>query len=239
MPDFDDSKTRQRFIERAYQAFGATYRNDLLQFSKFVEDSLSDSRRERFLNLAALYYYFVKEGHYYTTNDEGGIEEYAEMGETLKYVTIVSVIETAMTDEPFVDFFSWLNSRKQRNRFPIKDKSQLEDAYEQYSQDFGATKKLLKFLQLLTSNEKAEFLDSIQFENQMHKSLDRVAKELYRLRSEFVHNAQTVWVLGERVALSNRRSNSIVYRLSIAEFCEYFERCFLRQFGLLEVSNPM
>jgi hypothetical protein len=146
----------------------------------------------------------------------------------------VSIIEATMKEKSYTDFFGWLNSR-QRVKFPICDKCQLEEHYREYLQVHGAAKKISKFLGFLDVAERESLSKDIGLSGE--DTIEKISNRLYELRSDFVHNGAPIWELDSHTAFTRRRNKDIVVRLQLEGFCKLFELCFLRYFGLLQAAE--
>lgn len=147
---------------------------------------------------------------------------------TYKYVAIFSLIES-LSEETFIDFYEFLVKRKSGVQFPISEKTNPEDLYGKYKEDFGAIKRCISFFRKLSPERQRALLSRLEVRG-TEPTIENLAKYLYELRSKFVHEAELVLHMSEGMALSQTKDRLVVCRLSIRDAMIFFEEGLIEHF---------
>lgn len=174
-PYFDREK---EIIERAKEIFGS-FGNIEEIYSKLNEED-----KAKFLKICHFYYYRC---YRFKERDEGMI-----------LVAITSSIEALISEVEYKNFIEWYRSECKDKNLPV------EKLWDKYNEAYGASKKFVYFWENFASEEDKktfeekswvlvpEIKDSKKKYNKEKWSIEDASKVLYRLRSEFVHNADEV-----------------------------------------------
>jgi hypothetical protein len=156
-----------------------------------------------------------------------------EVRDELIIIGITSIMEALMQNPKYMDIFSYFKSVYPRqNR--IDD---FEEFKKDYLNKYGATRKVKSYINIyLSKKDKEDLISSIDIWDNSKtrfnklKSIDEFSELLYRMRSEFVHEAKmehlnldgchfSVTVVGKYV---------LKIKINIREFKEIFERSFVK-----------
>lgn len=225
MKDFRYLNSKERFIDYAFDVFKKyfTDKKDLISFFDSISD---DEDKNEFLRIAGFYKFLVKDGKF--KYEAPQIPEYIEyIDTTYKFVALFSLIEALYSKDTFLDFYTFLTRKKVG--FPIKNKEELGSIYERYKKEWGSIQKAVKFFSLLDNEHKDIIVSKLKVEGR-DKSILYLAKLLYRIRSEFVHQARLITEFSGVTTLG-RRGKRLMTDLSIEDMQAVFEYGLLRHFG--------
>jgi len=230
MLDMRYFKEETRYLEHAWEVFGDYFvlkRNFIAQYISIA----SQERKNLFLMIASRYKYLVRDGEYHLIT--AGHYHYVDyLDRTYKFISIMSLIEAMFADEEYVDFYQWLmmkNCRKQI--FPIANSIALDDLYREYKLKFGA-KKAVKFFSELDAGAQ-EFLASRITIDSDHRPAEAIARKLYIIRSEFVHQARLVLEFNDGLMFSKREGDVMYSMLSLHDLQLLFEHGILHHFCIV------
>lgn len=227
MTDLKYFKEEDRFLESAWEV----YRDYFVSRSNFLyqyNTIPSAERKNLFLMILSGYKLLVRDGQYRL------VEEWQHLyldylDNTYKFISIMSLIEALFADEPHVDFYQWLTMKKRRKQiFPITDPETLDELYREYKIKFGA-RKAIRFFSQLDESAQSYLAARIKIDND-HKPAEVVARKLYIMRSEFVHQARLVLEFNDGVMFSRREGNVMYSMLSIKDLQLLFEHGILHHF---------
>jgi hypothetical protein len=219
-----------RFLDQAWDIYQDYY------FSRagFVEQYKKISTNERknlFLMLASGYKLLVRDGEYHLL----GAQQYyyvSYLDQTYKFISIMSLIEALFADEPYVDFYQWLTMKKRKKQiFPIANAENLDKLYREYKLLFGA-RKAVKFFSELDEGAQNFLAARIKIDN-YHKPAEAVARKLYIMRSEFVHQGRLILEFNDGLMFSRREGNVMYSMLSLRDLQLLFEHGILHHFGMI------
>lgn len=227
MTDLKYFKEEGRFLESAwdvYRDYFVSRSNFLYQYNTIP----SAERKNLFLMILSGYKLLVRDGQYRL------VEEWQHLyldylDNTYKFISIMSLIEALFADEPHVDFYQWLTMKKRRKQiFPITHPETLDELYREYKIKFGA-RKAIRFFSQLDESAQSYLAARIKIDND-HKPAEVVARKLYIMRSEFVHQARLVLEFNDGVMFSRREGNVMYSMLSIKDLQLLFEHGILHHF---------
>ena len=217
---------RNKFIEYAFLALGDHFpsRDEFLNYFKAIR--ISD-RKSLFLRTASYYLFLVKRGDW-AVDVPGSDKVIDYLTNTYKYVAIFSLIES-LSEETFIDFYEFLVRRKSSVQFHISDKTELQDLYRKYKEDFGAIKRCISFFKELSPDRQRALLSRLEVRG-TEPTIENLAKYLYELRSKFVHEAELVLHMSEGMTISQTGDKLVVCRLSIKDAMIFFEEGLIKHF---------
>jgi hypothetical protein len=177
----------------------------------------------------------VKEGRFRSLEVPEG-EDYLD--QTLKFTTLIALIERLNSGENFQDFYDWLSVKERRNNlFPIADHANLMKLYADYKEIHGATKKVRKFFLSLDGTWQRTIADSVKFAgSKRDSSIETAVNLIYQMRSDFVHLGEPVlewmegWVITER--MKNRKVKKVLSTLNLEDIMHAFEVGALEHFNI-------
>lgn len=203
-----------------------------------------DKERRRYLSRLGYFYYHIARP--YVEND-------AEERDELRIVAMASLMETMMSEEPYLDFMAWCE-KEVRGNGHLGD---FADLKKRYLKKFGLTGKVRNYFNMYFSDEdRDEILRGISIYDKAKgakrpakkmrpvKNMEEVADIFYKMRSEFVHASQMRGLRpsGARLALRSVAGTYVTTRISIKELMNAFERSFIRfceeYIGAAETKQP-
>jgi len=214
-------KRRELFSTYAFDAF-QKYFKSRPDFDAFVNAITGEEEKDRFLKVACDYKFLVKEGRFVVP----GVDAKNDFDETYRFVGLVALIECVESNVSFEDFYEWL---RKSGAFPIQNQQALDPLYEQYKGEFGVRRKMVLFFQRLDDSSKQEIESWIKVKRQS-VAIEKLAKMLYDIRSEFVHEARIIVELGGVTTVSARRLDREI-TLSLEQVERVFERGVLLRFA--------
>src|SRR6266480_2500072 len=209
------------FSNLAFQAF-QKYFASRCDFDAFVDSIVANEQKSRFLKVASHYKFLVKDGRFSVPE----YEEAKDFDRTYRFVALVALIESVESSVSFKDFYPWL---RKLAVFPIQDQQALDAFHEQYKSEFGVMHKMVSFFLQLDGSSKQEIESWIKVQG-LPLAIDKLAKTLYDIRSQFVHEARLIVDLsGVRTFSARHKGREITITLEQLE--RVFERGVLLRFG--------
>ena len=185
----------------------------------WYENLSSDEKRNAFLKVASYYLALVKKGNWHVDiPDSNPVIGY--FTNTYKYIAIISLIES-LTTAKHVDFYNFLIMKRTKTNFPINDQ-ELKEKYRLYNEEFGAFRRCVGFFNLLPKKRQKELVGKLEVKGGT-PSIENFVKYLYRLRSEFVHQAELIHEMSGTPTIEYDGKNFVVCYLSITDVMEFFE----------------
>src|SRR6266480_5233411 len=212
---------RNTFSPFAFEPF-QEYFGGRSEFDAFVGSIAADEEKSRFLKVASFYKFLVKDGRFTVP----GHQDANYFDETYRFVALVALIESVESSVSFKDFYVWL---RKLGAFPIQDQQALDAFHEQYKSEFGVMHKMVSFFLQLDGSSKQEIESWIKVQG-LPLAIDKLAKTLYDIRSQFVHEARLIVDLsGVRTFSARHKGREITITLEQLE--RVFERGVLLRFG--------
>jgi len=218
---FDENKIN---IIEAYNIFGG-YFDDQSDFEAFI-DKLDSPDKEKFFDLSHFYHYWCKDPEIYAVSDE-----------SFKLIVMTSVIESLMSDINFKEFYDWFCSDCPSKT--IEDSEDVEDPkermkllWDEYKKVHGATRKIKEFFNSYVDGEDQDLLIR-GFKRLDGKSLNfnQIVNLLYKLRSDFVHDADVVMLAEEGGSLGHIIDGiPLSIKINIGSILTIFEKGFIEYF---------
>ncbi len=209
------------FSNLAFQAF-QKYFASRCDFDAFVDSIVANEQKSRFLKVASHYKFLVKDGRFSVPE----YEEAKDFDRTYRFVALVALIESVESSVSFKEFYPWL---RKLAVFPIQDQQALDAFHEQYKSEFGVMHKMVSFFLQLDGSSKQEIESWIKVQG-LPLAIDKLAKTLYDIRSQFVHEARLIVDLsGVRTFSARHKGREITITLEQLE--RVFERGVLLRFG--------
>lgn len=242
MPDLRYLEAKEKFFPYAYDVLGQ-YFESMDEFIGQFESIPTDEAKNEFLRLISVFKYLVKDGKFYV--NEGSEQKYVDyLDETCRYVALISLIEALYSKEEFLDFYQWLRSSKRTPYLPIESVEQLDALYEDYKTHHGAIQKTVRFFTDLdpslhwilkrgvTHYKKTKASDESEDAQKIETTIEQIARTLYQIRSDFVHNGKLVLEVGGSPILSQRGNRYLITSLSLEDLSGLFEIGILDFFGI-------
>jgi hypothetical protein len=215
-------KERDWFSNFAFQVFREDFPGRSA-FDTFVDSIAADEEKSRFLKVASFYKFLVKDGRFSVP----GAEEAKYFDETYRFLAICALIEWVEPRVRVKGFYSWV--RKSAAAFPIQGPQELKALHQQYKSQSRLVTKMVSFFRRLDGASKRELESSIKVHGQP-MPIDEVARTLYGLRSEFMHDARLIVELSGMKNMSARHLERTI-TLPLERLERIFERGVLLRFG--------
>jgi hypothetical protein len=180
--------------------------------------------------LTSGYKLLVRDGEYRLVEDWHNL--YLDyLDHTYKFISIMSLIEALFSDEEHVDFYQWLTMKKRKKQiFPIPDAETLDTLYREYKIQHGA-RKAVKFFSELDEAAQKYLATRIKIDDR-YKPAEVVARKLYIIRSEFVHQGRLILEFNDGQMFSKREGAVMYSTLSIKDLQLLFEHGLLYHFHI-------
>jgi len=231
MPDMRYLEARDKFLEYAWDVYSG-YFDSKAAFEEQFDWIQEDTSKNLFLKLAAFYKFLVRDGAFRIDQLEEG-ETADFLDETYKFIAIVAFVEALYSHEKYVDFFEWLSARERRAQvFPVDTPEKLAWLYRAYKADYGATKKTERFFASLDESAQRLIASQITIDGE-YKPAEALARLLYGIRSEFVHEARLVLELSSGTMISVRGERVVVSDFSLRDLMKVFEMGLLQHFNFI------
>ena len=210
------------YCDKVHPTF-SEYFDSIDDFKSFL-NGLDKSRRENFLHLAVMYHFLIVKSELKT---DGELVGYFD--QSYKFLCLISLIESAIGFQ-HRSFFDWLNKKDHRSIiYPLKWES-LETRHKSYLGEFGSQRKFLKFFKELDEPTRELLAETVRVEGNKFP-LKELASYLYRLRSEFVHEATPVIQISDTTIFSMTSEGLKETKLTLELLQKVFEHGVLIQFG--------
>ena len=147
---------------------------------------------------------------------------------TFKYIALFSLIES-LSSYKHIEFYDYLKMKKTKTVFPLSE-NDLEVKYRSYKEEYGAIKKCISFFKNLSPGKKNELVSKL-YCREGEPTIENLAKYLYSLRSEFMHQAELIHEMSEAPVFSLNKKKVVVCYLSMSDAMNFFEE------GLLAWCN--
>lgn len=193
--------------------------------------SLGEEKQKRLGDFIYFYYHMVRP---WEANDGSHT-----IRDESRLVAITSMMEKLMSTEEHLDFFQWF-----KQRYPSQNSIEdLNVLKEKYLTEFGVHKKFKKYLSsYIVDSNRDDLLSGIEiFEDDAFRCLeniDEAAKLLYKMRSDFVHNAKMATFTSPRSMtplITIVGSSSYMFMMNIEYYMFIFEKSFIKYW--LEQTN--
>lgn len=230
-------REKEKFLRYAYIALRDHFSSEK-EFSNYYNAIKTDECRNRFLKTASFYLFLVKRGCWILDAIPNSNREIDYLTISYQFIAIVSLIESLSTFN-HIDFYQFLKREKVEY---ISNNDKIEKYYKKYKEEFGSTKKFVSFCQALSLERQralvSKYTNKLPVlgsfvappDKEIPKHLERLAKDLYGLRSKFVHEAELPLPLLPGTTVSFRDNKLIVCNLSIQDVMEFFEEGLLIHF---------
>lgn len=188
-------------------------------FSFWYESIEGEVKKDTFLKVASYYLALVKSGDWHVDiPDSNEVIDY--FTNTFKYIALFSLIES-LSNYKHIEFYDYLKRKKSKTVFPLSEED-LEMKYRTYKEEYGAIKRCISFFDNLSQNKKRELLSKLHSPDG-DPSIEKFAKYLYGLRSEFVHQTKLIHEMAEAPVFSKNKKKIVVCYLSMADAMNFFE----------------
>jgi hypothetical protein len=219
-------EAKTTFLEYAYLALGEQFSSHD-NFINYFNAIKTDKMKNLFLQTAAFYLFLVKWGDWVV--DVPGSDKVIDyLTNTYKHIAIFSLIES-LSQEKFVDFYTFLIRRKSRVDFPRINKNKLNEHFSRYKDDFGSIRHCISFFKTLSAEKQRELIARLEVK-ETDPTIENLAKSLYEMRSRFVHEAQLILHISEEMSIGHQGKKLIVCNLSIKDAMRFFEEGLLAHF---------
>jgi len=226
---------KQKFLGFAFDVC-QEYFDNVKDFDAFFNSIDSDDRKDKFLKIVSYYKFLIRDGKFY--NEDPKFDKYIDcLDETYKYIALISLIESIYNQNEYKEFYEWIKMNPESVPFPITHLSDLEGYYEAYKKEHGVTQKVGKFFCSLDDQCKNIIKTKLKVKGK--NDFLPLANYFYKIRSEFVHNANLVLQFGKETTIAGDNAE-IVSDLNLQDLKMFFEHGLLKHFGYCrEFKHPI
>lgn len=231
-----------QYATHAYEALKRNFRNRE-RFDQFLQIIEPPERKDLFLRLASFYRFLVKEGHWRFPSRRFSLQY---IDETFKLISVFSLMEASLGKDEYIDFYAYLTRKSSPIQYPVSRKTELDELYRKYKEESGSIQKVVRFFEALDEPCKNTLVSKFKMRSTRNPkkpreirewkylSIGELAKHIYRMRSDFVHQAEFVLSLNEGSFLSVKGNRVTLNHLSLNDLCRFFEHGLLIQFGYVD-----
>lgn len=229
MRDLRYLKDKEKFLEYAYLALSDHFasHNDFINYFNMMK---TDERKNLFLKTASFYLFLVKRGDWIIDIPNSKTKVLDYLTNTYKFMTIFSLIES-LSEKNNIDFHEYLIREKSQVEFPI-NKKELNEHYRKYKDEFGSIRSCIAFFRALSPDRQHDLISKMKVrgDKPAERSIGDLAKDLYEMRSKFVHEAKLVLPISKGTFVSRLGNKLVVCNLSIEDVMRFFEEGLLGYF---------
>ncbi len=228
-----DEKT---YKEDAYLALISRFvsRDDFERFYLSLKDSAT---KDDFLRAATFYLFFVKNGDWHVSVERSNpVIDY--ITNSFKLVGLFSLIESLSCEE-YKDFDQWLRTEAGNDVFPICNQHALSQLNDRYKDEYGSIRRCKAFFENLPRENQEALCKAIKSNGTAVTSITEVAKLLYMVRSEFVHAAELMLLVGSGTHFWKKGRKTFQADLSMDVLLESVEEGILAHFDRKNVVRPI
>lgn len=197
------------FKQDTYEALSSQFKdND--EFEAFYSNLKNDHVKDDFLRVGSAYLFFVKSGDWHVNVERSNpVIDY--FTNSFKLVSTLSIAE-GLNNKKHIDFFQWLNKRKNQHRFPIDDKIQLKNHYELYKKEYGSIHNVKDFFNNLSGKTKAHLCSFVTVNRKEVENIEELIKLIYQARSNFAHSTQHTLEFSNGLHFGGTEDKKIVWK---------------------------
>lgn len=237
MKDLRYIRNADKFLGYSYSALKDHF-SSREEFDKYYNAIETDIDKNRFLKTASFYLFLVKNGSWKLDDIPNSNQEIDYLTISYQFIAIVSLIESLSTSR-HIDFYEFLNREKVKS---ISNKLELGTYYSKYKEEFGSNKKFVTFCRSLSLERQRDLVSKYtnklpvlgKFvappDEDIPKHLEKLAKDLYELRSKFIHEAELPLHMLSGTSVSYRKKKLVICSLSIKDVMQVFEEGLLIHF---------
>lgn len=217
------------YMHDTYQALSSQFANRL-KFESFYALLKDRGAKDEFLRAGSAYLFFVKNGDWYVDVERSNrlIEYFTN---SFKLVALLAIIES-LAEKKNIDFFFWLlgTAADRKELFPIANRPQLKNLYDEYKSEYGSTRSCKSFFANLSSSTKEKLCNSITINGKPVKSIEKFVAMLYTSRSGFAHECATSSEISNGVYIFRENNKEIVWKLPMRLLQRSFEEGIVAHF---------
>ncbi len=186
------------FKQDAYEALADQFASRA-EFDSFYATIAKDEDKDRSLRIASNYLFLCKRGDWVVNVPHRSNPIISYFTNSFKLTVLCALIESVYDDNPkWKNLVEYLLRPENKGSFPIPGSARLKKLSDSYNKNYGATKRLRKFLSSLPDNPRHALLAKFTI-NGKPATESGLASLLYQARSSFVHNAELVLVLDAKI----------------------------------------
>ena len=207
----------QIFKNDSYEALSSQFDNKQ-DFEDFYSSLKDDQTKDEFLKIGTAYLFFVKNGDWHVNVERSNqIIEY--FTNSFKLVSLLAVAES-VNNKKHIDFFQWLDKKKNKHIFPIKNREKLEEYYRVYKEEYGAIFSVKNFFNNLSQRTKDNLCKRVTVNGQPIENIEKLVGLLYKVRSDFAHTVDYNLELSSGFYFGGTKKNEIVWRQFRIEYLQ-------------------
>jgi len=189
------------------------------EFASWYEGISTDDKKNKLLKVAPYYLALVKSGDWHVDIPKSQpVVEY--FTNTFKYIAIFSLIES-LSNLRHIDFYQYLERKETKTEFPLTKKA-LSNRYREYKEEYGSIRRCVEFFENLSPERQRILVSKLEVDRQQG-SIEELAKYLYRIRSQFVHEVDFAHQVSGNTWMGFEGNKLVVCSLSITDTMRFFE----------------
>ena len=198
----------QTFKNDTYEALSSQFQ-DLRQFEAFYSNLKDDKTKDNFLRVGTAYLFFVKCGdwHVNVVRSNPVIDYFTN---SFKLVSLLAVAES-VNNKKHIDFFNWLNKKKNKNLFPIENREILEKHYRTYKEEYGSIYSVKEFFNNLPKKTKDSLCNRVTVNGEPIEDIEELIKLIYKVRSRVAHTIEKNLELSTGFHFGGTKKKKIVW----------------------------
>jgi len=215
------------YKEDAYLALTSRFgsRDDFERFYSSLDDSAT---KDDFLRAVTFYLFFVKNGDWHVSVERSN-EVVDYITNSFKLAGLFSLIES-LSRKVYKDFYQWLRTEAGNYVFPINDQDVLSQLNDRYKDEYGSIRRCKTFFENLPRANQDALCKAIKSNGESLTSIAEVASLLYTARSEFVHAAELMLLVGSGTHFSKKGGRNFQADLSMDVLLKSVEEGILAHF---------
>lgn len=207
----------QSFKNDSYEALSSQFDNKQ-EFEDFYSSLKDDQAKDEFLRIGTAYLFFVKCGDWHVNVERSNpVIEY--FTNSFKLVSLLAVAES-VHNKKCIDFFQWLNKKKNKHIFPIENREILEKHYRAYKEEYGAIFSVKDFFNNLSQKTKGNLCEKVTVNGQPVENIEGLVRLIYKVRSGFAHTVDHNLELSSGFHFGGTKKKKIVWRQFRIEYLQ-------------------
>jgi len=204
------------FKNDTYEALSSQFEN-IEQFEEFYSNLKDDETKNDFLRIGTAYLFFVKCGDWHV-NVKRSYPIIEHITNSFKIVTLLAVAES-VNSKKHIDFFQWLNKKKNKNLFPIENREVLEKHYRAYKEEYGAIFAVKDLFANLSKKTQDNLCKRVTI-NDQPVEIEDLIKLIYKVRSGFAHTTENNLELSSGFHFGGTKKKKIKWRQLKIEYLQ-------------------
>lgn len=199
----------ETYKKDSFDALSSQFK-DINEFEKFYRGLSSDDIKNDFLRVGTSYLFFVKSGDWHVNVERSNpVIDY--ITNSFKLISALSITES-VTKKSHIDFFQWLNKKKNRHLFPIENEVLLKQHYELYKKEYGSIYAVKDFFNNLSQVTKDSLCRRVTVNGEPITDIEELIKLIYEARSKFTHSTDSILEFSGDFHTGGTKKKRIVFK---------------------------